>query len=192
MSVLITRHIPTMIFKEFDRIFPKNPKDEYKEVRHMNRKFYLHLGETNTGKTYNSMERLKESKKGIYLSPLRILALENFEKLNKEGIMCNLITGEEEIKKEKAQHVCCTIEKLDINEEYDVAIIDEIQMIDDDQRGSAWTRAILALRCKEIHVCGALNTKELIINIIEDCGDEYELKEYLEIYLLKLKKRLLN
>ncbi len=49
-----------MIFKEFDRIFPKNPKDEYKEVRHMNRKFYLHLGETNTGKTYNSMERLKK------------------------------------------------------------------------------------------------------------------------------------
>lgn len=188
MSVLITRHIPTMIFKEFDRIFPKNPKDEYKEVRHMNRKFYLHLGETNTGKTYNSMERLKESKKGIYLSPLRILALENFEKLNKEGIMCNLITGEEEIKKEKAQHVCCTIEKLDINEEYDVAIIDEIQMIDDDQRGSAWTRAILALRCKEIHVCGALNTKELIINIIEDCGDEYELKEYFRNIPLKIEE----
>lgn len=188
MSVLITRHIPTMIFKEFDRIFPKNPKDEYKKVRHMNRKFYLHLGETNTGKTYNSMERLKESKKGIYLSPLRILALENFEKLNKEGIMCNLITGEEEIKKEKAQHVCCTIEKLDINEEYDVAIIDEIQMIDDDQRGSAWTRAILALRCKEIHVCGALNTKELIINIIEDCGDEYELKEYFRNIPLKIEE----
>ncbi|HCL4445308.1 TPA: RNA helicase [Clostridium botulinum] len=188
MSVLITRHIPTMIFKEFDRIFPKNPKDEYKEVRHMNRKFYLHLGETNTGKTYNSMERLKESKKGIYLSPLRILALENFEKLNKEGIMCNLITGEEEIKKEKAQHVCCTIEKLDINEEYDVAIIDEIQMIDDDQRGSAWTRSILALRCKEIHVCGALNTKELIINIIEDCGDEYELKEYFRNIPLKIEE----
>ncbi|MFV3012341.1 helicase-related protein [Clostridium botulinum] len=188
ISVLITRHIPTIIFKEFDRIFPKNPKDEYKEVRHMNRKFYLHLGETNTGKTYNSMERLKESKKGIYLSPLRILALENFEKLNKEGIMCNLITGEEEIKKEKAQHVCCTIEKLDINEEYDVAIIDEIQMIDDDQRGSAWTRAILALRCKEIHVCGALNTKELIINIIEDCGDEYELKEYFRNIPLKIEE----
>ncbi|KGO13257.1 helicase-related protein [Clostridium botulinum] len=188
ISVLITMHIPTMIFKEFDRIFPKNPKDEYKEVRHMNRKFYLHLGETNTGKTYNSMERLKESKRGIYLSPLRILALENFEKLNKEGIMCNLITGEEEIKKEKAQHVCCTIEKLDINEEYDVAIIDEIQMIDDDQRGSAWTRAMLALRCKEIHVCGALNTKELIINIIEDCGDEYELKEYFRNIPLKIEE----
>lgn len=188
ISVLITRHIPTMIFKEFDRIFPKNPKDEYKEVRHMNRKFYLHLGETNTGKTYNSMEKLKKSKKGIYLSPLRILALENFEKLNKEGVECDLITGEEEIKKKGAKHICCTIEKLDINEEYDVAIIDEIQMIDDDQRGSAWTRAILALKCKEIHVCGALNTKELIINIIEDCGDEYELKEYFRNIPLKIEQ----
>lgn len=188
ISVLITRHIPTMIFKEFDRIFPKNPKDEYREVRYMNRKFYLHLGETNTGKTYNSMERLKESKKGIYLSPLRILALENFEKLNKEGVVCDLITGEEEIKKKGSKHICCTIEKLDINEEYDVAIIDEIQMIDDDQRGSAWTRAILALKCKEIHVCGALNTKELIINIIEDCGDEYELREYFRNIPLKIEE----
>ncbi|APH16785.1 hypothetical protein NPD5_662 [Clostridium sporogenes] len=188
ISVLITRHIPTMIFREFDRIFPKNPKDEYREVRYMNRKFYLHLGETNTGKTYNSMERLKESKKGIYLSPLRILALENFEKLNKEGVVCDLITGEEEIKKKGSKHICCTIEKLDINEEYDVAIIDEIQMIDDDQRGSAWTRAILALKCKEIHVCGALNTKELIINIIEDCGDEYELREYFRNIPLKIEQ----
>ncbi|WP_251859761.1 helicase-related protein [Clostridium sp. Marseille-Q2269] len=187
ISVLITNHIPSMIFKEFDRIFPKNPKDEYKNVRHMNRKFYLHLGETNTGKTYNAMERLKKSKKGVYLSPLRILALENFEKLNKEGILCNLLTGEEEIKKEGASHLCCTIEKLNIDKEYDVAIIDEIQMIDDDQRGSAWTRAILALKCKEIHVCGALNTKELIINIIEDCGDEYKLKEYIRKIPLKIE-----
>ncbi|EJO5346543.1 RNA helicase [Clostridium botulinum] len=188
ISVLITKHIPTMIFKEFENVFPKNPKDEYREVRYMNRKFYLHLGETNTGKTYNSMERLKESKKGVYLSPLRILALENFERLNKEGVKCNLITGEEEIKIEGAQHVCCTIEKLDINEEYDIAIIDEIQMIDDDQRGSAWTRAMLALKCKEIHVCGALNTKELIIDIIEDCGDEYELKEYFRDIPLKIEE----
>ncbi len=56
-----------MIFKEFDRIFPRNPKDEYKEVRHMNRKFYLHLGETNTGKTYNSMEKTKKKVKKVYI-----------------------------------------------------------------------------------------------------------------------------
>ena len=33
---------------------------------------------------------LKAAKKGIYLSPLRILALENYERLNSEGVKCNL------------------------------------------------------------------------------------------------------
>ena len=78
MGLLITEHIPKMVAKEFEEVFPLNPKDEYKEVRRIKRKFYLHLGETNTGKTYNSIQRLKKSSKGIYLSPLRILALENY------------------------------------------------------------------------------------------------------------------
>ena len=178
ISVLITEHIPIFISSEFDRVFPTNPKEEYLEARKIKRKIYLHLGETNTGKTYNAMERLKESTKGIYLSPLRILALENFEKLNREGVKCNLATGEEEINIEGARHTSCTIEKLNMNQDYEVVIIDEIQMIKDDQRGAAWTRALLGLRSKEIHVCGASNTKELLIKIIEDCGDEYELREY--------------
>ncbi|WP_454055082.1 helicase-related protein [Clostridium sp. Marseille-Q7071] len=178
MGLLITEHIPKIVAKEFEEVFPLNPKDEYKEVRKLKRKFYLHLGETNTGKTYNSIQRLKKSSKGIYLSPLRILALENYERLNKEGIKCNLITGEEEIIIEGAEHISCTIEKLNINEEYEIAIIDEIQMINDDQRGASWTRALLALNCKEIHICGAINSKELLIDILEDCGEEYEIKEY--------------
>ncbi|KGI38160.1 RNA helicase [Clostridium tetani] len=178
MTVLITSHIPKMIYKKFDTVFPKNPKDEYEEARKLTRKFYIHLGETNTGKTYNAMQKLKESKHGIYLSPLRILALENFERLNNEGIKCNLLTGEEEIKVENATHTSCTIEKLDINKVYDVAIIDEIQMIDDDERGAAWTRAFLGLNCEEIHICGAINSKDIITEIVEDCQDEYEFKEY--------------
>ncbi|SKA72934.1 ATP-dependent RNA helicase SUPV3L1/SUV3 [Clostridium sp. USBA 49] len=178
ISVLISEHIPSIALKEFDKIFPSNPKDEYLGARRIKRKFYLHLGETNTGKTYNAIQRLKTANKGIYLSPLRILALENYERLNKEGIKCNLITGEEEINVEGASHISCTIEKLNLNEEYEVGIIDEIQMIDDDQRGAAWTRALLGLRCKEIHVCGALNTKKLLIEILEDCKEEYEIKEY--------------
>ena len=149
-----------------------------RESRKFKRKFYLHLGETNTGKTYNAMMRLKEATNGIYLSPLRILALENFERLNREGVKCNLATGEEEIKIEDAAHICCTIEKLDISEEYEVGIIDEIQMIDNDQRGAAWTRAVLGLKSKEIHICGAVNAKELLIEIIEDCAEEYEIIEY--------------
>ncbi|MBC2582031.1 helicase-related protein [Clostridium sp. DJ247] len=178
MGVLITSHIPKLISKEFDVIFPSNPKNEYEDARKVIRKLFLHLGETNTGKTYNAIQSLKKANKGIYLSPLRILALENYERLNSEGVRCSLITGEEEIIVEGAQHISCTIEKLDTEEIYDVAVIDEIQMINDDQRGAAWTRAILALKCTEIHICGALNTKELLIKIMVDCQDEYEIKEY--------------
>ncbi len=178
ISVLITQHIPRIISKEFDIVFPSNPKDEYESARKIKRKIYLHLGETNTGKTYNAMQRLKEVGNGIYLSPLRILALENYERLNAEGVKCSLLTGEEEIIVEEAKHISCTIEKLDIERNYDIAVIDEIQMINDDQRGTAWTRALLGLKCEEIHICGALNAKELLIKIIEDCQDEYEFREY--------------
>jgi ATP-dependent RNA helicase SUPV3L1/SUV3 len=189
ISVLITQHIPALISSEFDRVFPANPKDEYTEARRYKRSFYLHLGDTNTGKTYNAMERLKGCNKGVYLSPLRILALENYEKLNRQGAKCNLLTGEEEIIVEGAKHVSCTIEKLNIEEEYEVAIIDEIQMIDDDQRGAARTRAILGVRCNEIHVCGSLNSKDLILRIIEDCDDEYNLREYKREIPLQIEER---
>jgi ATP-dependent RNA helicase SUPV3L1/SUV3 len=178
MSVLTRQHIPKLISKEFEENFPDNPKDEYKLARNINRKIYIHLGETNTGKTYTAMERLKVAKNGVYLSPLRILALENYEKLNSSGVICNLLTGEEEILKEGASHTSCTIEKVDLKKEYDIAIIDEIQMIDDSQRGAAWTRALLGLRCNEIHICGALNAKRVVEKIIEDCNDDYEFKEY--------------
>lgn len=178
MSVLTRQHIPKLISKEFEENFPDNPKDEYRLARNINRKIYIHLGETNTGKTYTAMERLKVAKNGVYLSPLRILALENYEKLNNSGVICNLLTGEEEILKEGATHTSCTIEKADLKKEYDIAIIDEIQMIDDSQRGAAWTRALLGLRCNEIHICGALNAKRVVEKIIEDCNDDYEFKEY--------------
>ena len=178
MSVLTKQHIPKIISKEFEENFPENPKDEYKLARNIRRKVYIHLGETNTGKTYTAMERLKKAKHGVYLSPLRILALENYEKLNNSQILCNLLTGEEEIIKEGATHTSCTIEKVDLKKEYDIAVIDEIQMIDDSQRGAAWTRALLGLRCNEIHICGALNAREVVEKILEDCNDEYEFKEY--------------
>ena len=178
MTVLTKQHIPKLIGEAFEEAFPDNPKDEYMVTRRMKRKIYIHLGDTNTGKTYNAVERLKTAKKGVYLSPLRILALENYEKLNNEGVVCDLMTGEEEIIKENATHVSCTIEKVNLKQNYDIAVIDEIQMINDSQRGIAWTRAVLGLRCNEIHICGAMNAKELLIKILEDCEDDYEIKEY--------------
>ena len=178
MTVLTKMHIPKLISKEFEDNFPLNPKDEYPRARSMRRKFFIHLGDTNTGKTHNAIERLKKAKKGVYLSPLRILALENYERLNNEGIMCDLLTGEEEIINPNSTHTSCTIEKVNLKEHYDIAVIDEIQMISDSFRGMSWSKAVLGLQCDEIHICGALNSKEILEEIINDCKDEYEIKEY--------------
>ncbi|NME82574.1 DEAD/DEAH box helicase [Clostridium sp. SM-530-WT-3G] len=178
MTVLTKMHIPKLISKEFEENFPLNPKDEYSRARSMKRKFFIHLGDTNTGKTHNAIERLKTAKNGVYLSPLRILALENYERLNNEGIVCDLLTGEEEIIKPGSTHTSCTIEKVNLKEHYDVAVIDEIQMISDSFRGMSWSKAVLGLQCDEIHICGALNSREILEEIISDCKDEYSIKEY--------------
>lgn len=178
LSVLMASHIPKILTESFNRHLPANPKDEYPAARKMRRRFILHLGETNTGKTYHAIRRLLAGGRGAYLAPLRVLALENYERMNAEGAPCDLLTGEEEIRVEGARLVSCTIEKLILDRQYDVAVVDEAQLMADAQRGAAWVRAILGLRCPEIHVCGALSAKEQLIRMIEDCGDEYEFHPY--------------
>ncbi len=185
ISVLVTSHIPNIVVEEFQRLLPKNPKDEYPQARNMRRKFFLHMGETNTGKTYHALQRLKQCSAGVYLAPLRILALENYERLNADGVPCHLLTGEEELRVKGARHASCTVEKANLRKAYEVAVIDEIQLLSDAQRGDAWTRAVLGLCCPEIHLCGALNAKEQLIRMICDCGDDYEIKEYTRLVPLQ-------
>lgn len=192
LSVLVSSHIPQMVRSEFKRLLPDNPADEFPQARALTRTFYLHLGETNTGKTYEALQKLKVSKRGVYLAPLRILALENFERLNEEGIPCSLVTGEEEIYVEGAELLCCTIEKLSLHQSYDVAVVDEVQLLADSQRGDAWSNAILGLRCSEIHLCGALLAKEQVLSMIHDCKDEYVLKEYTRLVPLELESKLVR
>lgn len=47
-------------------------------------------------------------------------------------------------------------------------------MISDSQRGWAWTRAIIAVLAPEIHICMAPEALYIIIKLIEECGDTYE------------------
>lgn len=151
-----------------------NPVNEYEEARAMKRHFILHVGETNTGKTYASIERLMEVESGVYLAPLRLLALEIQDKLNSQNIACSLLTGEEEDILNYAYHVSSTIEKLQLGTPYDVCVIDEAQMIADKQRGWAWTRAILGVLAPEIHICMAPEALDIVIKLIKDCNDTYE------------------
>ena len=158
-----------------DRI-PDRIPDLYPLARKMRRHFILHVGPTNSGKTYDALEALKGAGKGVYLAPLRLLAFEIYDRLNEAGVKCNMITGEEEIMVEGATHYSATIETASMTEIYDVAVIDEGQMIGEEQRGGAWTRAILGICADEVHVCSDESCVELITAIIEECGDTWEIK----------------
>ncbi|KMT21498.1 helicase-related protein [Clostridium cylindrosporum] len=164
--------------EKISKLIPLNPKEEYPKARRMKRKFTIHVGETNTGKTYSSLEKLKSSGSGVYLSPLRLLALEVQEKLNSDGIPCSLSTGEEENIISNANHISSTVEKVDLSSIYDICVIDECQMIGDTQRGFAWTRAILGVLAKEVHLCTAPEGLDILIKLIKECNDEYEVVEH--------------
>lgn len=45
----------------------------------MARRFIALLGPTNSGKTHRAMEHLAQAESGVYLAPLRLLALENYD-----------------------------------------------------------------------------------------------------------------
>lgn len=168
-------YVKNKVRDELKEIILDNPIDEYKEARAMKRHFILHVGDTNTGKTYSSIERLMEAETGVYLAPLRLLALEIQDRLNSQNIRCSLLTGEEEDVKNHASHVSSTIEKLHLGTPYDICVIDEAQMIGDKQRGWAWTRAIIGVLAPEIHICMAPEAKDIIIKLIKDCNDTYEI-----------------
>ena len=169
-------YVPQAIRTSLALLIALNPKDEYPEARAMRRHFVIHLGGTNTGKTYAGFQRLRRAPTGVYLAPLRLLALEAQETLLKAGVECGLTTGEEEDLREEDTHVAATAEKLDLKRRWDVAVIDECQMIADPQRGYAWTRAILGVLAEEVHLCAAPEARDILIRLIESCADSYEIE----------------
>ncbi|MBD5160953.1 MAG: helicase [Oscillibacter sp.] len=175
-SVWSVWYVPKAIRTSLSLLIALNPKDEYPEARAMHRRFILHLGGTNTGKTYAGFQRLKQAKTGVYLAPLRLLALEAQETMLDAGVECSLSTGEEEDFREEDTHLAATAEKLDLKRYWDVAVIDECQMIADRQRGYAWTRAILGVLSPEVHLCAAPEAKDLLVRLIESCGDDCEIE----------------
>lgn len=126
----------------------------------------LHVGPANSGKTYDSIERLKNSPSGTYLAPLRLLAWEIADKLNTQGHPCNLITGEERVIHPNAAFVSCTVEMFNPEAPVDCIVLDEAQMIADKQRGWAWLRAIVNARCQKLEIIASLDAEKLLSQIL--------------------------
>ena len=157
-SLLLANDLPHMIEK----------------AKRLNRRFVLHCGPTNSGKTYQAMQALKKAGTGVYLGPLRLLALEVFDTLNSEGIPCNLLTGEESEQIPNASITSSTIEMMDASASYDVAVIDEAQLVADEERGGAWTKAILSVKAKEVHICFAPEVLEFMTALMQDINAPYD------------------
>ena len=158
-----------VLFRDF------SPEAYVRRARELRRSFVLHVGPTNSGKTYEAIEDLKHNTPGTYLSPLRLLALEMYDKINAAGIPCSMLTGEEHLPVEGAVIVSSTVELADTRTRFKTAVIDEAQLIADPNRGASWLRAICLVDAEVVHICMAPEALRYIQKLIESFGDEYSI-----------------
>ena len=156
------------------------PTEWYPATRAVQRTIHLHVGPTNSGKTYHALKRLEQAKSGVYAGPLRLLAHEVYSRLNAKGKACNLITGDERVivDEREAYMSSCTVEMVPINLDVEVAVVDEIQMIGNLERGWAWTQAVLGLKAQELHLCGEIRAVPLIKELAAAMGDTLKIHHY--------------
>lgn len=171
----------------------RHPAEWFPATRQLQRTVHLHVGPTNSGKTYHALKRLEEAESGVYLGPLRLLAHEVYSRMNAKGKPCTLVTGEEQRIPEGSPTMwSCTVEMAPLNVPLDVAVIDEIQMINHKERGWAWTMAFLGVRAKEIHLCGEARTVPLIRELCALTGDNVHVHDYERLTPLKLAPKSLD
>jgi ATP-dependent RNA helicase SUPV3L1/SUV3 len=170
------------------------PIEWFPATRAIQRTVHLHVGPTNSGKTYHALQKLEAAATGVYAGPLRLLAHEVYSRFNAKGKPCALVTGEERRVPEGMTHLMssCTVEMVPLNAVMDVAVIDEIQMMSDAERGWAWTQAFLGVQAKEVHLCGELRTIQLVTDLCKALGDKLVIHRYERLSPLKTEKKSLK
>lgn len=144
----------------------------------LKRVFVLHVGPTNSGKTHDALQALMSAGNGTYLGPLRLLALEMYDRMNAAGVPCSLLTGEEALPTEGAQVVSSTIELCNMQKHFKVAVIDEAQLVADSERGFSWFRAMCLVDAEEVHICLAPEALEYIESLVSQFGDPYSVVKH--------------
>jgi len=149
--------------------------NSFSQARSLKRHHHFYLGPTNSGKTHHALIALQNAKSGVYLAPLRLLAMEIRDRLVAAGVPCNLITGEERVLMDGARHTASTIEMMNPSNIVEVAIIDEIQMLQDPDRGSAWTAALVGVPATQVFVCGSTAVTTPCLTAVESMGETHEI-----------------
>lgn len=158
------------------RVNLSEPWHWFPRARSMRRQFVFHSGPTNSGKTHQALTALMKASSGLYCAPLKALASQVCENINRGGVPCDLLIGDERQFAGCAEHVSCTMEMAPIDFQVDIAVIDEIQLIGDGDRGWAWTRGILGIPAREIHVCGEARTLPLLKELLVKTGEVKRLR----------------
>ncbi|KAG6382344.1 hypothetical protein SASPL_157991 [Salvia splendens] len=126
----------------------------------------MHVGPTNSGKTYHALKRLE-------LSP-------------------SAHSGQEREEIDGAKHKAVTVEMSDVNSDYSCAVVDEIQdvcvslakqlylldYVGVQNKGFSFTRALLGICADELHLCGDPAAVPLIKEILKVTDDVVEVKYY--------------
>ena len=149
----------------------------FEDGTHAPRRIVAILGPTNSGKTHEAMRMLREAPTGAYLAPLRLMAMENWDRLKQSGVAVDMRTGEETIEVADATHVSATIEMADVETHVSTVVVDEAQLLDDPQRGWAWTRAIFHSRCDVLVVTGSPDCLPILRRIASLTGERIELRK---------------
>ncbi|MBX6364658.1 MAG: hypothetical protein IRZ00_12390 [Gemmatimonadetes bacterium] len=152
-------------------------KDFFPKARQLDRELTLFVGPTNSGKTWHALNALAAEESGVYLAPLRLLALEGQEEIEARGRPASFITGEERDIRPGARFVASTIEMLNPNEVYDAAVIDEVQLLTDEDRGWAWCQALIGVAAKKVFMTGSRDIVPLVQAIAEYVDEPLEIVE---------------
>lgn len=160
-------------------------------ARRITRTWTALLGPTNSGKTHQAIEAMTGVEHAIYLSPLRLMALENQERIESMGVPCSLVTGEEEIIRDGATHFCCTVEEFARfrHQPWDVVVIDEVQMMADSQRGWAWVDALVSAYTPDLIMTGPELIQPSLKTLCELCEDELVVKRTTRLSPVEVARR---
>ncbi|XP_066915135.1 ATP-dependent RNA helicase SUPV3L1, mitochondrial-like [Clytia hemisphaerica] len=183
--------------KTIEHVFDlREPSQYYSEARAIKRKIIYHAGPTNSGKTHHALQNFFSGSSGVYCGPLRMLAAEIYHKTNQKDIPCDMITGEERLwatdKGTPSNHISCTVEMCSTHHQFEVAVIDEIQMLRCPERGWAWTRALLGIPAKEIHLCGEPAGLDIVKKMLNSTKDTLEVYHYKRLTNLRVEKNIVQ
>jgi ATP-dependent RNA helicase SUPV3L1/SUV3 len=154
-------------------------REYFPTARSLHRELVFYAGPTNSGKTWRALNDLVASGSGAYLAPLRLLALEGQEEIEKRGAVSSFLTGEERDIREGAPFIASTIEMMDPRRVVDTVVIDEVQLLTDRDRGWAWCQALVGAPARRVIMTGSPDA----IPLVQAMADYLE--EPLTVHLLE-------